>query len=239
MAAEVVDDELDDMMSMDLDSLLNMEVSVASKSNEKLSDAPGIVGVISRREIDAFGYKTLADILNRCTSMYFLGADNFFFNQMNIRGMTPKQYDTHTLILLNGRPIRDNVSAGFNAVIYNAFPVESIDHIEIIRGPGSVLYGSNAYAGVINIVTLKAPSELGGAIRSTYGSFATRMNSVQAWMEVEDFNAMITLKNHEEFGDKWKWTDDNGSLGKRNMAFQNNDLLANLNYKNFSFNTFI
>ncbi len=95
-AAEPEEDvDLDEMMSMDLDDLLNMEVSVASKSNEKLSDAPGIVGVITRREIDAFGYKTLADILNRCTSMYFLGSDNFFFNQMNIRGMTPKQYDTH------------------------------------------------------------------------------------------------------------------------------------------------
>ncbi len=57
-------------------------------------------------------------------------------------------------------------------------------------------------------------------------------------MKIDDFNAMITLKNHEEFGDKWKRTNADGT-GKRNMAFQNNDLLANVNYKGFSFNAFV
>ncbi len=227
------------VFDLELDELIDLKISVASKSSEELINAPGIVNVITRKEIDAFGSKTLADILNRCTSMYFLGADNYFFNQVNIRGMNLKQYDTHTLILLNGRPLRDNLTGGWNAVVYNSFPVEAIDHIEIIRGPGSVLYGSNAYAGVISIITKKPPSEYGGTFQTTYGSFSTKANSIQAWLGHGDFDAMVTLKTFDEHGDNWKWTDTYGQLSNRKMPLKHNTFLANINYKDFSFNTIL
>lgn len=80
--------------------------------------------------------------------------------------------DNHRLVLINGRPFRDVVEGGLNSSIYLAFPLDAIHHIEIIRGPGSVLYGSNAYTGVINIVTktVDDPTSRGAVLAGSFGT---------------------------------------------------------------------
>ncbi len=145
---------LEDYRTMSLEDLMNVEVSVASKSQERLSDAPGIISVITRDELDRFGGTTLRDILERVVSINSMHS-YLVRSMISIRGDQTKETSSHVLVLINGRPVRERVQSGTDCDFYEAFPVNAIEHIEVIRGPGSVLYGTNAYSGVIDIITKK------------------------------------------------------------------------------------
>ena len=162
-------DDLDSLLDMDLDSLSQAQVNVAdsaptfsdpivegiSKTAEKASEAPGIVDVITAEEIEAYGAKNLYEVLERATSVFMTGSYMHRRNMASIRGNLAKHEDNHVLILINGRPFRESTLGGINWAVYTAFPIHAVQRIEVMRGPGSVLYGTNALTGVINIVTKK------------------------------------------------------------------------------------
>ncbi len=223
------------------------QVATASKGDEKITDAPGIVSVISKEEIANFGsINSLWDILNRATSIYMLHAGVLSWNVASIRGQHNTAYDNHVLILLNGRPLREGISGGFNSVIYNSFPVESIQRIEIIRGPGSVLYGTNAFSGIINIITEKAEDESNFQVSGQYGSFDTKVIKLGGGIHIND-DLNINIGG--------QWYDDKGSdfggfydskvirhgtvispsiFEKRPWSRDNRSSYLNVNYKSFS-----
>ncbi len=230
--------------SQEIETLWDIEVTTASKTEEKLSDAPGIISVVSSEEIAAFGSTTLSDVLNRVTSTYMIHAGTYMWNIASMRGQNVSVFDNHVLILLNGRPLRDGISGGHNNVFYNSFPVEGIDHIEIIRGPGSVLYGSNAYSGVINIITKKATEKTGIEASATYGSFNTMAINVGGGVHVNDdlninFGGRFYDDKGPDFGGvydgsilKPDGTVGNGSkLGEENWTRDNSSAFLNVNYK--------
>lgn len=154
-----------------LDELINLIVTTASKSEEKLQDAPGMVSVITPREIEGFGALNLVEVLDRVVSMYFIGNATFPQNMLSIRSSAQEAFNTQVLFLIDGRPFRESIHGGFTSPIV-PFPLSSIERIEIVRGPGSVLYGTSAYTGVVNIITKTDDVE---RIRLTarYGSFGT------------------------------------------------------------------
>ena len=84
----------------------------------------------------------------------------------------------HVLLLINGRPVREVQEGGIKTAILQAFPIDAIDRIEVVKGPGSVLYGSEAFAGVINIITIEPVRDglsvgaLGG-MDAAYGTAGT------------------------------------------------------------------
>jgi outer membrane receptor for ferrienterochelin and colicin len=149
-------EETSDLMELSLDDLLNMEVTTVSKSAEKLSDAPGVISVVSRDELERFGGLTLGDILDRVPSLSMTTA--YFTDRSPVasRGDLTRVTSGHVLLLINGRPVRELQEGGISADVHESFPVEIIERIEVIKGPGSVLYGTNAYSGVINVITEKA-----------------------------------------------------------------------------------
>lgn len=169
LASELVDDfsELD---SLSLEQLLNVEIGVASKSDESLWEAPSIVSVITKQEIEQWGGVQLGDYLERVPG--FLGISSFILpqNAFSARGDYPGHTNPHILFLIDGSPVRDSILGGFNADIISSFPISSVERIEVIRGPGSVLYGTNAYVGVVNIVT-RRPETDGYQASIRYGSF--------------------------------------------------------------------
>lgn len=132
---------------------VNPVVEGVSKKAETLAESPGIVDVITARDIEQFGAKNLYEVLQRATSVFMTGSFMFPRNVASIRGNLQNHEDNHVLILINGRPFRDITLAGINISVYTAFPIQTIERVEVIRGPGSVLYGTNAFNGVINIVT--------------------------------------------------------------------------------------
>ena len=177
-----VTEETDELLDLDLEALAQTPVLVSttidpvvesvSKNAEKSSDSPAIVQVITAKEIEQFGAKNLFEVLNWATSVYTTGSYLYPDNSVSMRGDLLTHNDNHRLVLINGRPFRDVLESGLNSSIYLAFPVDAIDHVEIIRGPGSVLYGSNAFSGVINVVTKKPidSSSRGAALAGSFGT---------------------------------------------------------------------
>jgi outer membrane receptor protein involved in Fe transport len=154
------------------------KVVTASKKEEKLQDTPGVVAVITAEDIRRFGARNLRDVLDRAPSLYTLNGTLYPSNVVSIRGDTQTQADSHVLWLVDGRPMREVAFGGVNFPLLTSYPVDLVDHLEIVRGPGSVLYGSNAYTGIINIITKKVPEREatvrggGGSYNTTYGAFS-------------------------------------------------------------------
>jgi len=148
--------DTEELVTMSLEDLLNMDVITVSKSAEKLSDAPGVISVVSKQEIQMFGGTTLKDILERVPGL--IGSTVYMTDRSTLapRGDQVLASSSHVLFLINGRPVRESLEGGIKSEIYEAFPVNIIEKIEVIRGPGSVLYGSNAFSAVINVITEEA-----------------------------------------------------------------------------------
>jgi outer membrane receptor for ferrienterochelin and colicin len=168
-----------DPFSMDLDALFNAKVTTASKFAEKLSDAPSVMSVVSKDELHRFAGMTLLEILERVGGL--TGSSAFFADRsiVAVRGDQTRTDAGHILILIDGRPVREVIEGGVSSDILESFPVNLLERIEVIKGPGSVLYGSDAYSGVINLIVRKAEgrsfhvSAAGGGAGEAAGSEET------------------------------------------------------------------
>lgn len=145
----------EDLMDLSLDDLLNVTVTTTSKTEEKITDAAGVISVVNQDEMLRFGARTLKDVLMRMPSINLTTTYIGDRSCISIRGDQIGAAQNHILLLINGRPVREALEGGIKGEVYESFPVSSIDRIELIRGPGSVLYGSNAFSGVINVITKK------------------------------------------------------------------------------------
>ena len=140
--------------SDDLLKLLETNVSTASKYNQTISEAPASVTIITGEEIERFGYRTLDEVLMRIRGFYITNDRNYSY--VGVRGFSrPTDYNNRVLLLLNGNPTNDNVWGASYIGTETGLNIDVIDRIEIVRGPGSALYGTNAMLAVINIITKK------------------------------------------------------------------------------------
>src|SRR5205814_1297045 len=110
--------------------------------------------------------------------------------------------NSHVLFLLNGRPVRESVYGGLDIPFLLAFPVETIERVEVVRGPGSVLYGSNAFTGIINVIT-KAATKSEGQVQAGYGSFETTKLGASGGTNGADFNINGGVNHYKTHG--WKF----------------------------------
>lgn len=127
------------------------KVGAASKQLLSIDDAPASVTVITREELRAFGYQTLAEALQGVRGFFL--ADDRIYTYVGVRGFQPPgDLNTRILILWDGHPIND-VWAGqaFTARDLEA-DLSVVDRIEVVRGPASILFGTGAFFGVINVV---------------------------------------------------------------------------------------
>ncbi len=203
------------VFDMSLEELVQLEITVASKRAEYLRDAPAVMTVVTRAEIEALGARNLMDIVNRLPSMIVLGQSGFYANKTQIRAQPNSSQNRHTLILINGRPVRETINGGNNAYLYLGFPISVIESIEVIRGPGSVLYGSNAFAAVINIKT-RSLADVGSVskVSVTYGSYDTQ--DYNAFMMGNTRNAvdyLVAARISRSGGPRIAWADAAGNPG--------------------------
>jgi outer membrane receptor protein involved in Fe transport len=148
--------KIQELVSLDLSDLLNVQITVASKTAETVANAPSSVTVFTHRQIQRMGVRTLGELLDFVPGFQsFRLALNGDSQGFQVRGnpMLPV-FTRDVLILLDGRRLNGSHSGG--AVLYNAYlNLDNVKQIEVIRGPGSALYGSNAFLGVINIISAK------------------------------------------------------------------------------------
>jgi outer membrane receptor for ferrienterochelin and colicins len=127
------------------------QVDAASRNAESIDDAPSSVSLISRQEIRAFGYPTIAEAL-RGTRGVYLSNDRAYVSA-GIRGVgEPNDYGNRLLVLSDGQSLNDNLLNSSYIGSDARVDLHDIDRIEVIRGPGSLLYGTGAFSGVINLV---------------------------------------------------------------------------------------
>ncbi len=236
LAVPVRAQEADDL-AKELEALLNTKITVASKSAESLNAAPGIVSVISSRELEGYAAQNLGQVMNRVVGMALLSPDIFKDQSVVVRAQETWPYNNHILVLLNGRPMRDPITGGLNGPTWNAFPIALVDHLEIIRGPGSVLYGSCAYSGVVNIVT-KTRQDVGfsGAQSVTAGGYGGYGQQGYVTFNSGEFQGMVGANHYSDKGPEFEFADYSKKVGK---GFFNREVLStvvNLSGMGFTLN---
>ncbi|OGW55441.1 MAG: hypothetical protein A2Y81_02375 [Nitrospirae bacterium RBG_13_43_8] len=174
-AEEIKSPTSPDLTQLGIEELMEIEVATvygASKYEQKVTEAPSSVTVITAEEIRKYGYRTLADILRSVRGFYVTYDRNY--NYLGSRGFSrPGDYNTRFLLLVDGHRINDNVYDGAYFGTEFIIDVDLIERVEIIRGPGSSLYGTNAFFGVINIITKQGRDFKGTEISGEAGSFDT------------------------------------------------------------------
>lgn len=151
-------------------------VSIATGAHQPISRAPSVATVITAEDIAATGATDIDDILESVPGLHVSRNANSNSPVYTFRGIY-SQYNEQVLMLQNGVPMTISFT-GDRGDVWAGLPVENISRIEVIRGPGSALYGAEAFAGVINIVTKSAGEINGTQIGARMGSFNTR----DAWM---------------------------------------------------------
>jgi outer membrane receptor for ferrienterochelin and colicin len=227
-----------DPFAMDLDSLANTTVSTASKFSEKLSDAPSVITVVSQDELRRFGGITLAEILGRVAGLNVSDAYATDHDVVAVRGDQTRSNSGHVLFLINGRPVRESMEGGVSTDFLESFPVKILDSIEVIKGPGSVLYGSDAYSGVINLITKKADGN-GFSFDAGGGGSGLRAASEEIMLRKGDFQLVEAGQYHQDP----RWNVDYVPAGAGNLVSQSNATLRNdgtgaylgVNYRGLSF----
>ena len=163
------------LLNLDIEALGAIKIDTvfgASKFSEKVTDAPSSVTIVTRDEITRFGYRTLSDIIRSVRSFDVVYDRTYSYT--GARGFnSTDDFGSRTLLLIDGHrmndPVYDVAAVGTEGLL----DVSLIERVEFIRGPGSAIYGSNAFLGVINVVTRSGASVNGVEASTDAGSFGT------------------------------------------------------------------
>ncbi|MCP4131855.1 MAG: TonB-dependent receptor plug domain-containing protein, partial [bacterium] len=142
------DETLDNIYDMSIDELMNISVSVASKKDEKVKDAPGTVTVYNASLIRQLGYYTIKDLANITPGYSAMKTADVEY-QLETRGTTASNNEKN-LVLIDGMPV--NHARNNKALCQEEIPLLFAQRVEFLRGPASALYGMGAFNGVINII---------------------------------------------------------------------------------------
>ncbi|QID16375.1 TonB-dependent receptor [Nitrogeniibacter mangrovi] len=158
-AAATTDDDAADLRQ--LMQVLDQQTEIATKTRLNADYVPGLVTVLHGEELVELGVRTVWEAL-RLVPGVEPSIDQIGGRQTLVRGVGGNFASGNMKILLNGRSMNSALTANANPVLN--LPVELVDHIEVVRGPGSAVHGEFAYAGVLNVITRKQAS--GGFVRA-------------------------------------------------------------------------
>lgn len=190
LRAEEAPAPADELMELSFEELLNTEISAASKFSQRASDAPSAVTVVTAEDIRVYGYRSFADILKSIRGLYVTNDRNYSY--LGVRGFArPGDYNSRVLLLLDGYRISDNVYD--QAPIGLDFPidVDLIERVEFIPGPGSSIYGSGAFLGVINVRTKNGADFAPGEIKAEVASADTMRGRVTGGKRFADGGQLL------------------------------------------------
>lgn len=171
----------ENLTDMDLEDLLAQEVKTASKLAKQVSESPSAVSIVTAKDIQSYGYRTLAEVIN---SMRGLNTTtDHVYTYMSGRGFgRPGDYPGRVMLLIDGHQANDNLYNASYLGQDGLLDTELIERVEYVSGPGSVIYGNGAFYGIINVITKKgkhyngaqlaveAYSQDGYKTRLTYGN---------------------------------------------------------------------
>lgn len=183
----------------ELEALLNQPVYAASKFSQAAADAPASVTVLTAGDIRAFGWRTLAEVLNGARGVHLRNDRSYTY--VGVRGFNrPGDYTSRLLVLIDGQRVNENVFDGTSAGREFVLDVGLIERVEFLPGPGSALYGSNAVLGVVNVIT-RSPASLGaGNATVEFGSASSRLLRLSTARESADGAWMLSAVSERRPG---------------------------------------
>lgn len=223
--------KVEDVTEMSLEDLLNVKVTIASKVAETASDSPSSVTVFTQSDIRDMGISDLGELFNFVPGFQVTrDIEQGTADRFSPRGRGSALSES-VLFLIDGLRINDLYTGGVS-ILNRLFAVENIKQVEIIRGPGSALYGSNAFLGVVNIVTLDNANNAGikaGDLKSRN----VAVNFSKSFPKGIQVSAFVKAFSDEGFAYK-DVTDAFGRTGDTADPIKGMDAYFTLKYKNLS-----
>jgi outer membrane receptor for ferrienterochelin and colicins len=241
-APEALAKKGDDFLFQDIPS-----VYTASKYEQKVSKAPASISIVTADEIKKWGYRNFGDIMASLKGFYSTNDRNYGY--VGARGFgLPSDYNSRLLLLVDGHRYNDNIFESFYTDEGFPVDVDMIERVEVVRGPSSSLYGTNAFFGVINVITKRGRDQEGANIRTSYGTFNATKTSVSAGKRfnngIEAFlsGSFYNSDGNDHFFSK-EFVDPaanngfptNGGFYNNNDGEQSKRLLGKLTYGDFTF----
>jgi outer membrane receptor protein involved in Fe transport len=227
-----------DVFDMSIDKLVNVSVSVASKSEEESRAAAAIISVVTADDIQRFGARSLVDVINRVTGLYMMSTYAYPNNMIAVRGDVTNEYNNRVLVLIDGRPFRESAFLGENRAIWTMMPISDVQQIEVLRGPGSVLYGTSAFDAVINVRTKSFTGDRVSA-EFTYGSFDTKKLDAHFEHAFNDWQLTGSVDLLNTRGWTFNMTDERGYTRSTDMSESGEGLTLKLKRGEFTVQTFM
>ncbi len=203
-ASSAIAAEQVDLYDLPIESLLNIQVTSASKFPQKESDAPTAVTVITAQDIKDYGYRTVSEIVRSVRGVYINSDRNYDY--IGNRGFNvPGDLNTGVLVLLDGYRLNDALYD--QGPISSEFPVDIdlIERVEFLPGAGSAIYGNNAFFGVINIITKTGKDFKGHGVEVSgrVASYGTDQERISFGKRFENgANLIVSASRHDSEGEK-------------------------------------
>jgi outer membrane cobalamin receptor len=222
-----------DLTALSIEDLMGIEVQGASRFAQPIIEAPAAVTIVTARDIRDFGYRSLSDVLRSVRGLHVTYDRNYSYLGARGFGRTG-DFNGRFLLLVDGMRLNDPVYD--SAAIGTDFPLdlEIIDRIEIVRGPGSSVYGNNAVFGIINVITRSGPSVGGVEVGAQAASFGTQAGRV-AWGGRRDDGAewLVSASHYESDGQNLRFAEFEG-LARNLDHDRSSRLLGKLSLDQFS-----
>lgn len=207
-----------DMYSLSLEELMNITVISSTKTEMSIQKAPSVIRLFTKEDIKENGFQTLREVLDQVPGFeiqeYRAG------HQLTwVRGVQSR-YNNKVLLLIDGVPMRDSYYGNFN--VDEMIPIEIVERVEIINGPGSVLYGTNSFSGVVSITTKK----VGKSVSVEAGSFNSY--SANAQFDYKGLFANANVMKTDGFNPA---LNSDGKFRDHNQSATNQSFMASYNYK--------
>jgi outer membrane receptor for ferrienterochelin and colicins len=227
-----------DVGDLSLEELGKITVYTASKHAQNVSDAPSSVTIVTADQIQKFGYRNLGDILRSVPGFYVTYDRNYSF--LGVRGFGRLgDWNSRVLILIDGHRSNNNTFA--QALLGNEFPVDVdlIDRVEVVRGPSSSLYGSNAFFAVINVITRKSTQLKGLELGFEAGSFETYKERISYGRTYRGADVVLSGTFYNSEGQNLFFPEFNSPATNNGIARKADDeayehILANISLRGFT-----
>ena len=141
--------EVDALFDLSLEELMNMEITTATGEKETTSESISIVSVLSSTQLKQMGALNLYEAIGFLPGIQ-INETYMGYTTITFRGVTQGLFNNKVLFMVNGHPVHEKI---FGSSYLEYVPLDMIDRVEVVRSPASVLYGTNAISGVINIIT--------------------------------------------------------------------------------------
>ena len=187
-------DEDEALMMMDEEM-----ISIATGGLQPLSRAPAVATVITARDIEAMGARNLDEVLESVPGLHVSRSSLYLNPIYSIRGIRTDT-NPHVLILVNGVPLTQLYQG--NRGPRSTLPVEDVARVEVIRGPGSAVYGADAFSGVINVITKGAKDIDGTEVVGEIASFGARRAALLHGQQFGETELAFYLEYRQTDGDE-------------------------------------